>query len=118
MRPLHRFLLLSAVVPLSVAGCSGSSSPSATRATASPTPAATQGPLVAASAYEVTAGKGITDADLKAALTSIAKLPGVTGTSLQGGHRLRADLNVAEPKAQRDAVIAALMKLGVVTVGR
>ena len=117
---LPRFALLAVCVPIALAGCSGSSSstngptpdrPSASAA--SPTPFVT--PPVATS-YVVTADKGTSDADLKAAATPLAKLPGVVGVSLIGRRQLRVDLGNDQLKDNGAALFAALSKLGAISV--
>jgi hypothetical protein len=113
-----RVLLVTAVLPLVLAGCSGSSRPTAqqspTASASAPTPAPT-GPLAFALSYQVQAKAGVSDADLKGALTQFAALPGVTGASLVGGHALRVDLGAQTP-AQRTAVLTKLRTLGTVSV--
>jgi hypothetical protein len=106
-----RTLLVAACLPVLLAGCSGSSADKATEtpsAAASHPSASPTGPLPVATSYLVTAGKGVSDDDLKRALTDIAKLPGVRAASLVGQHRLRVDLAFAQPEPQRQAILAAM----------
>jgi hypothetical protein len=114
MPATHRFVLLAAAVPLLVTGCS-SSSTSAHSKTCVPAAASTAR-LPEATAYEVAASCDVTDAELKKASTQIAKMPGVAKTTLLDARHLHVELvNKILPDRGR-SIIAALTKLGVVSV--
>lgn len=110
-----RLLLLSLCLPLALTGCSGSSSPSAhpSASPAAPTDSAT---LPVSTSYVVTAGPGVSDKDLRAAITPLSKLPGVVGVRQSGPHQLRVDLTNDELRDKGAALFAALHKLGTISV--
>ncbi len=115
-KTLH-LALAACSVPLLLSGCSGSSPTQAAHSpTSGPSPSATSAALPVATSYVVTAGAGVTDKDLKDALTPIAKLPGVVGVSLTGNHQLRVDLTRDPLKDHGAALFAALRKLGSISV--
>jgi hypothetical protein len=114
-----KLLVVAALsLPVLLTACS-SSDPSTVGPPPSPTVSSTPTsppPLVVASAYVVKASKTTSDADLKKALTVLAKIPGVVGVSLVGGHQLRVDLANTQLDAKRAEVLAVLRSLGSVSV--
>jgi hypothetical protein len=116
MPALSRLIVLAACVPLLVSGCSDSSAssePSPSATSAAPTASRT---LPVALAYVVAAREGVSDKDLRDALSRLAAMEGVVGASLSGPRQLRVDLTTAMLPDSGRAVIAELEKLGTVTV--
>jgi hypothetical protein len=110
----HRLVLVTAAVPLLLTGCSGSST--AAHAKACPSATTSTARIPEATAYEVAAGCDVTDAQLKKASTQIAKMPGVATTKLLDARHLHVELvNKILPDRGR-SIIAALSKLGAVSV--
>lgn len=109
-----RLVPLVLCLPLALGACSASSGGSAHRTpTASPTPPAT---LAVATAYVLHAREGVSQKDLRTAVTRLSSMPGVASASVTGKSTLRVDLtgvNIDEVSAQ---VIAELRKLGTVSV--
>ncbi|MCW2542514.1 MAG: hypothetical protein JWM40_66 [Frankiales bacterium] len=124
--PTHRKppLLLALCLPLLLSACDGgaaktSADPSASvtaSSTASPTAKATFSPgFPVSSIYIVTAAPGITDQDLKDAVSTIAKHEGVEAASFIGNHQLRVEMSLTDLVKRSKPVYDELTKLGTVT---
>jgi uncharacterized lipoprotein YajG len=110
-----RPLLIAAVMPVLLAGCSSGSSTAAS--SPPPTASPTMNPLFpVASSYLVSAAGAKAHETLAKALSSIAAMPGVRAASLTSRTTLQVDLFFTVTQAQRDAVLSRLRTLGRVDV--
>lgn len=131
--PTHHKLLIAALsLPLALGACSGSGDATGT-SPRSPGPAGSTagnpgaGPSLsahptfspgypAASIYIVTAGPGVTDQELKEAMTQIAEHEGVNSVSfIAGKHQLRVEMSLVDLVKRGRPVYDDLTKLGTVT---
>lgn len=110
-----RPLMIAAVLPVLVSGCSGTSTKTASPP--SPRVSQTTNPLFSvASAYVVTASGDSGRQRLTKALASIGSMAGVQGASLTSRTTLQVDLSFTITQPERDAVLTRLRTLGKVDV--
>ena len=125
--PTSKSTLLALVLslPLTLTACdNGGDKGAAAPSSSSPTASATQTPSATfspgypvASIYIVTARAGVTDKDLRDAVSTIGKQPGVEAVSFIGKHQLRVDMSLVDLVKRGKPVYDALVKLGTVTLG-